>query len=238
MFRSPQRFYSPETPPTRTRSDSPPVLNVDVREIINAYDRKIVRAYCWGRFKILRQRFLDEIGQYLPESGRVLDIGCGFGLFSLYYAKRFPNLEIFGVDKNPVRIKLAQQTAEKLSLQNVHYEVADATSLRVGMNFDGVYMLDLIHHISRESVLPLLTHISARLNPDSRLIVKDVNTRPAYKRWFTYALDKLMDRRAEVNYWERPALHVLLQDLGLEVFYHSMPDILPYPHMLYICRKL
>jgi 2-polyprenyl-3-methyl-5-hydroxy-6-metoxy-1,4-benzoquinol methylase len=172
-----------------------------------------------------------------PKSGCTLDIGCGFGLFSLYYAKRFPNLEIFGIDKNPVRIKLAQQTAEKLSLQNVHYEVTDATSLRVGTNFDGVYMLDLVHHISRESVLPLLSHITTRLNPDSRLIVKDVNTRPAYKRWFTYALDKLMDRKAEVNYWERPALHALLQSLGLEVFYHSMPDILPYPHMLYICKK-
>jgi 2-polyprenyl-3-methyl-5-hydroxy-6-metoxy-1,4-benzoquinol methylase len=238
MVRSPQKLYSPETPPTRTKADLPPALNVDVREIIKAYDSKIVRAYCWGLFKILHQHFLDEIGHYLPESGCALDIGCGFGLFSLYYAKWFPNLEIFGIDKNPVWIKLAQQTAEKLSLQNVHYEVADATSLRVGMNFDGVYMLDLVHHISREAVLPLLSHIATRLNPDSRLIVKDVNTRPAYKRWFTYALDKLMDRRAEVNYWERPVLHALLQGLGLEVFYHSMPDILPYRHMLYICKKL
>ena len=41
-----------------------------IRKIIRAYDDPIVRAYCWARFWILRQRFLDEIGQYLPTAGR------------------------------------------------------------------------------------------------------------------------------------------------------------------------
>ena len=40
-----------------------------VKRIIRAYDDPIVRAYCWARFGILRQRFLDEIGQYLPDEG-------------------------------------------------------------------------------------------------------------------------------------------------------------------------
>jgi hypothetical protein len=30
--------------------------------ILGSYDDWIVRGYCWGRFKILRQRFLLEIG--------------------------------------------------------------------------------------------------------------------------------------------------------------------------------
>ena len=32
-----------------------------VLNVIRAYDDWIVRGYCWGRFWILRQRFLDEI---------------------------------------------------------------------------------------------------------------------------------------------------------------------------------
>ena len=63
-----------------------------IPSIIRAYDDPVVRAYCWGRFWILRQRFLDEIGQYLPAQGRVLDLGCGFGLFSLYYAATRPGI--------------------------------------------------------------------------------------------------------------------------------------------------
>jgi SAM-dependent methyltransferase len=54
------------------------------------------------------QRFLDEIGQYLPERGRVLDLGCGFGLFSLYYASVHPGLRLEGLDRNPRRIAMAR----------------------------------------------------------------------------------------------------------------------------------
>src|SRR6202165_6236391 len=78
-----------------------------IRSVIRAYDDPVVRAYCWGRFWILRQRFLDEIGQYLPERGRVLDLGCGFGLFSLYYASVLPGLRLLGFDRNPRRIAMA-----------------------------------------------------------------------------------------------------------------------------------
>ncbi len=84
--------------------------NKDIAEIISVYDSKIVKAYCWGRFKIMHQQFLDEIGQYLPESGQILDMGCGFGLFSLYYAKKFPGLSIIGIDINEARIQMAQKS--------------------------------------------------------------------------------------------------------------------------------
>ena len=43
-----------------------------IRSVIRAYDDPIVRAYCWGRFWILRQRFLDEIGQSNLVLGRSL----------------------------------------------------------------------------------------------------------------------------------------------------------------------
>ncbi|HEV3348919.1 MAG TPA: methyltransferase, partial [Methylomirabilota bacterium] len=79
-----------------------------IRSVIRAYDDPVVRAYCWGRFWILRQRFLDEIGQYLPTRGRVLDLGCGFGLFSLYYASVHPTLAVEGFDRNARRIGMAR----------------------------------------------------------------------------------------------------------------------------------
>jgi tRNA/tmRNA/rRNA uracil-C5-methylase (TrmA/RlmC/RlmD family) len=92
-----------------------------IRRIIRAYDDPIVRAYCWVRFWILRQRFLDEIGQYLPEAGPVLDIGCGFGLFSLYYAATAPARFVRGVDLNPRRIAMARRAAARLAIDNVAY---------------------------------------------------------------------------------------------------------------------
>src|SRR5215469_12645838 len=117
-----------------------------ILSVIRAYDDWIVRAYCWGRFWILRQRFLDEIGQYLPSRGRVLDLGCGFGLFSLYYATVLPTLAVAGFDFTPRRIGMARAAARRLGLDNVHYEVGNVMDFRGGERFDAAYMLDIVHH--------------------------------------------------------------------------------------------
>ena len=209
----------------------------DIRQIIGAYDTPIIRTYSWGRFKILRQRFLSEIGQYLPPSGHILDLGCGFGLFSLYFAKRYPNLHITGIDLNPNRIHTARKAARTLGLKNVEYEVGDATTFTFRGKFDAAYMLDIIHHIPCQAVPPLIQELYGLLKNDSRLILKDVDTKPTYKRWFTYVLDKLIDRQAEVHYWELEELTKLLSNSGFQVFTHAMVDYLPYPHLLYICQK-
>jgi 2-polyprenyl-6-hydroxyphenyl methylase/3-demethylubiquinone-9 3-methyltransferase len=212
---------------------SEPVLSV-----IRAYDDWIVRTYCWGRFWILRQRFLDEIGQYLPAQGRVLDIGCGFGLFSLYYASVRPGLRIEGIDRNTRRIAMARRAARRLGLDNVRYEVGDARDFRGGERFDAAYMLDIVHHVPEETVRPLLEQLAKALPARGLLLIKDVDTRPAYKRWFTHALDRLMDPRSPVRYWSAEELAGLLGEVGFRVRRHLMVDFLPYPHVLYVCERL
>jgi cyclopropane fatty-acyl-phospholipid synthase-like methyltransferase len=209
-----------------------------IRKVIGAYDDRIVRAYCWGRFWILRQRFLDEIGQYLPEQGRVLDVGCGFGLFSLYYASVSPGLTIVGMDRNARRIEMAAVAAARLGLGNARYEVGDARDFRGGGLFDAVYMLDIVHHIPEEAVRPLLEQVAKVLPARGRLLVKDVDRRPAWKRWFTHALDRVMDPASPVRYWDAGELQALLAEIGFRVYRHLMVDVLPYPHVLYVAERL
>src|SRR5262245_20925065 len=54
-----------------------------VRRIAATYGG-LVRLYSLIRFRIIPLRFLEEMIQHLPTSGTILDLGCGFGLFSLY----------------------------------------------------------------------------------------------------------------------------------------------------------
>jgi hypothetical protein len=39
------------------------------------------------------------------------------------------------------------------------------------------------------------------------------------------------------HYWAAESLQAALEDVGFQVFRHAMVDLLPYPHVLYICRK-
>jgi ubiquinone/menaquinone biosynthesis C-methylase UbiE len=207
-----------------------------VRSIIRAYDDPVVRAYCWVRFGILRQRFLDEIGQYLPEDGPVLDIGCGFGLFSLFYAATAPRRLVRGLDVNARRIALARRAAARLGIDNVAYAEGDARDFKGDTEVAGAYMLDIVHHVPPPTVAPMLRQLRRCLAPGGVLLVKDVDTRPAAKRWFTWVLDKAIAPRAPVHYWSAERLQATLEASGFRVHRHLMVDVLPYPHVLYVAE--
>jgi 2-polyprenyl-3-methyl-5-hydroxy-6-metoxy-1,4-benzoquinol methylase len=185
----------------------------------------------------LRQRFLDEIGQYLPPSGPVLDIGCGFGLFSLYYAATAPARFVRGVDLSARRIAMARRAAARLAIDNVAYEEGDARHVKSDGGAAAAYMLDIVHHIPPDTVSPLLRRLHAGLAPGGVLLVKDVDTRPAPKRWFTWTLDKLMSPATPVRYWSAEELARTLRAAGFETRRHAMLDYLPYPHVLHIATK-
>jgi SAM-dependent methyltransferase len=207
-----------------------------IRNVVAAYDDPIVRAYCWARFLVLRQRFLEEIGQYLPTAGPVLDIGCGFGLFSLYYAATAPGRLVRGLDVNARRIAMARRAAQRLGLDNVVYEHGDARNFKGDTEVAAAYMLDIVHHVPPATVPPLLGQLRRALAPGGLLLVKDVDTRPAPKRWFTWTLDRLMAPRTPVRYWSADELTAALERAGFGVRRHLMVDLLPYPHVLYICE--
>jgi 2-polyprenyl-3-methyl-5-hydroxy-6-metoxy-1,4-benzoquinol methylase len=208
-----------------------------VTAVIGSYDDRLVRTYCHARFRIINRRFLDEIGQYLPSRGKVLELGCGFGLFGLYFASSHPGLSITGIDTNGGRIRMARRAAERLGVRNTVFHIGDARALALAESFDAVYMLDLIHHVPRPVVREMLTHVREHLLPGGVLLIKDVDTRPMLQMAFTWLLDVLMTRGELPNYWSSPRMVEELRLLGFQVFCHSMWDVLPYPHRLYFCPK-
>src|SRR6059036_2061683 len=201
--------------------------NDTIRSIVRAYDDPVVRAYCWARFLVLRQRFLEEIGQYLPPSGPVLDIGCGFGLFSLYYAATGPARFVRGLDLSARRIAMARRAAQRLGLDNVAYELGDARDFKGDTEVAAAYMLDIVHHVPPATVPPLLAQLRRCLAPGRLLLVKDVDTRPAPKRWFTWALDRVMATGTPVRYWREQEPTAAPEGWGCTARRHLMVELLP-----------
>jgi len=208
-----------------------------IRDIVRSYSSPSIKAYAGIRFLIL-QAFLEEIDQYLPLTGRVLDLGCGFGLFSLYFARRQPNRQLVGVDMHRGRIDQARRSAGLLGLHNVEYRTGNVLTLKPEGMFDAIYMLDVLHHLPAASVPRLLAQLKDKLRPGGVLLLKEVADRPWPKMWFTLVLDRAMVGFSDpIKYWSPGELSSLVGSLGFDVKHHRMRDVLPYPHVLYVCRK-
>ncbi len=230
---SPEAFSVTSLP----RAERSTLARTAIRQIVKSYSKLVIRVYSTIRFTILRQPFLEEIGQYLPRQGRILDLGCGFGLFSLYFAMLERGRSLTGVDMNARRIEYAQASARKLGLDNIEYEVADAIAWVGQRQFDAIFFLDLVHHLPVAEVPDFLDKVSRLLQPDGVLVIKDVAHRPFYKMLFTLILDRLMVGMEPIRYWPPDELEELLEDLGFEVIHHRLNDILPYPHILFVARR-
>ncbi|MFB3905260.1 MAG: class I SAM-dependent methyltransferase [Acidobacteriota bacterium] len=209
-----------------------------IRRVIAAIDSPLVRAYSAIRFLIIRQRFLAEIGQYLPWDGHVLDVGCGFGLFANYFAQLHPRSYFTGFDLDVGRIEMARGIASRLYLKNTEFECFSLEHFTPSRPIQAAYMLDILHHVPRKEVLVFLNSITRVLPLGGRLITKDLLTTPRYTALFALLLDRLMIGRGFVRYWTTVEMKELLRALGFEVFYHEMVDWLPYPHVIFIARKV
>ncbi len=207
--------------------------------VIDSYESFIVRAYCKIRFQIINLRMLQEIEQYMPLKGRILDIGCGFGLFSLYFALMSKKRSLISFDLSKDRISMARRAARKLGLsKQTNFSAMNVHDYTFEQSVDAIIILDLLHHLPLEEADRVLTEAYEILSDNGVLLIKEVEGRPAWKALFTWLLDKLMDFNCPVNYYYKEELEAILTKLGFEVKIHEMMDILPYPHVFYICRKV
>src|SRR5580698_8822066 len=199
----------------------------------------VERAYSRVRFSILRPKLLSVMDLLLRDEGRILDVGCGFGLFAAYFGQTQPKREIVGVDPNARRIELARHVASALSLRQHTFHVGDVRTAGLAGPFQAVYVLDVMHHIPEAEQLPVLEHLRDVLAPGGMLLIKDITTEPRSGLLFTEALDRLMvGLREPLAYRHHKVWGAMLADLGFKVRIVRVPDVLPYPHVVIAATKL
>jgi 2-polyprenyl-3-methyl-5-hydroxy-6-metoxy-1,4-benzoquinol methylase len=198
----------------------------------------VERAYSLARFSIMRPKLLSVMDLLLPDEGRILDVGCGFGLFAGYFGQTQPRRRIVGVDPSTRRIELARQVARSLGLRDHTFIVGDVRDAAIEGPFDAIYVLDVMHHLPREDQGKVLEHLRTLLVPGGILVVKDITTEPRFGLLFTELLDRVMVGWNEpLAYRHHKEWGAMLTALGFKVRMVRVPDVLPYPHVVIAARK-
>lgn len=208
-----------------------------LRSIIGAYDSLIVRAYSFIRFVIININILHILHLSMKGKKRVLEIGCGFGLFGCYFALRDPEIRYHGIDVNEGRIEMARAAASRLGITNARFETGDARgALNLDDEYDAILMMDLLHHLPAEGKENVLESVTSRLSDDGRLVIKEITRRPRWKLFFTWLLDVLMTRGFDMWYWDPADVRSALGP-GFDLEIYPIADWLPYPHVVYLLTR-
>jgi 2-polyprenyl-3-methyl-5-hydroxy-6-metoxy-1,4-benzoquinol methylase len=111
---------------------------------------------------------LDGVVEKLERGAKVADVGCGHGASTTLMAKAYPRSMFVGYDYHAPSIETARQHAAESGVENVQFEVADATGYAEG-EFDLIAFFDCLHDMA--DPVGAARHARQALKPDGHCML-------------------------------------------------------------------
>lgn len=105
----------------------------------------------------------------LTNSGRILELGCGWGSLSLYMAKHFPQAEITAVSNSRTQKDFIDATAKQRGLTNLKVITADMNVFQTQERFDRIVSVEMFEHMRNWHLL--LQKAATFLNDGGKLFI-------------------------------------------------------------------
>jgi ubiquinone/menaquinone biosynthesis C-methylase UbiE len=171
------------------------------------YDRSILQKIF---FKPSHDKLLSIA--HIPPGSRVLDIGCGTGLFARRVVTEFPDVEVVGLDLSEGMLTKAR--ANCAGLDRIRLVQGDSEHLPFESNsFDLVTCVHSFHHYPHQATV---VHEMFRvLRPDGQLLIVDGNR----DQWWGWLVFDLVVTTIEgmVHHCSKNQFAQLYESAGLEV---------------------
>lgn len=178
----------------------------------------------------------EHVLPFVPEGARVLDVGCGGGLFiALVNATRKPAVCV-GFDSSGPAIAVAHDNLATFAPPPPDIRRLDVGAPWPAGPFDVVSIIDVVHHIPPQAQRGVLAQCAQHLGPGGTLIYKDMTphgvVRPLMNR-----LHDLLLARQWIHYANPDTVSGWLRELGLEQVHRSFHARWWYGHELLVFRK-
>ncbi|MBL8471624.1 MAG: class I SAM-dependent methyltransferase [Rhodocyclaceae bacterium] len=83
----------------------------------------------------------------LADGQRILELGCGWGSFSLWTAQRFPNAHITALSNSASQREAIQALAQARGVSNLEVLTGDFNNFDTGARFDRVVSIEMFEHL-------------------------------------------------------------------------------------------
>jgi len=173
----------------------------------------------------------------VPSSARVLDVGCGAGLFLLLLAQLGRLDSGHGFDVSDKAIRAGQRAAERAgAADRLAFETRSIEDGFPQGDWDVVSAIDVIHHVPRNAQSGFVGALCDAVKPGGRLVIKDMVTRP---RWRAAAnlLHDLVMARQWVHHAEPDTVAALAESKGFRPVHRSQINTLWYGHWSLVMER-
>jgi cyclopropane fatty-acyl-phospholipid synthase-like methyltransferase len=105
---------------------------------------------------------------------RLLDIGCGNGIQTLYIGEKYRPLYLYGVDLNRMHVDFARQEKQRRGLSQIDFGVDNAQSLAsvADSSFDAAICIESSHHYPNKC--EFLSQLKRVLRPGGQFVIADL----------------------------------------------------------------
>ncbi len=181
----------------------------------------------------------------VPREGRVLEVGCGHGLLSLFLALSGPARRVQGVDVDDAKVDAALEAAGRLGPSDAHVSfVTVAKGWLPEEPADAIVIADVLYLLAPGEQRRLLAACAGCLAPGGVLVVKEVATEPRWKFRWNQVQETLSTRVLGITegggglHFVPPASMVgWLSDEDLDVESRPIDRGYPWPHHLLVARR-
>lgn len=105
----------------------------------------------------------------IAEGMKVLELGCGWGSFCCYAAKRCPRAQITAVSNSAVQREFIEARAAAGGIANLRVVTADMNEFDTKERFDRIVSIEMFEHMRNYELL--LARAASWLNPAGKLFV-------------------------------------------------------------------
>jgi 2-polyprenyl-3-methyl-5-hydroxy-6-metoxy-1,4-benzoquinol methylase len=187
---------------------------------------------------------LAEVEAATPRQGRILEIGCGHGLLSLYLALSSGDRRVVGVDIDGDKIALARQAAGRLAEGEAHvsFVAVEPGELPAGP-FDAVVVCDVLYLLGPRARATLIDDAVDHLAPDGVLLLKETARTPRWKDVLNVIQERLATKvlriteGTTVDFADPTRFVEQLRGRGLEADVRRIDKGYLHPHVLVTARR-
>ena len=105
----------------------------------------------------------------IEDGMEVLDLGCGWGSFSLWLCRQFPGCQVTAVSNSSNQRKLIQNRCKEEGIDNLKIITADVNTFDPGCTFDRIVSIEMFEHM--RNYQKLLQRVASWLKSHGKLFV-------------------------------------------------------------------